>query len=168
MPTQNHITGPSKVKYSGIFKMSDIYRVAHSLLIDMRYIIEETKYREKVGQGGSREIEIKWHATKEFDDYTRYRITLSWLVLGLNDVEIEKEGTKVKMNNGTIELTINSYLETDYEGRWETHPITRFFKGLHDKYLYRRTYLDYQERIYKEAYKLENELKAFFNLNRFM
>jgi len=136
MPAQNHITGPSKVKYSGIFKMSDLYRIAHSILVDMRYHIEEMKYKEKVSQGG-KEVEISWHATKEFDDYTRFRITVSWLVLGMNEVEVERDGIKLKMDKATIELTINSYLETDYEGRWESHPVTKLFKGIQEKYLYR-------------------------------
>jgi hypothetical protein len=167
MPSQNQITGPSKVKYNGIFKMSDLYRIAHSLLVDMKYQVEEKKYKEKVSQGG-RELEIAWDATKNFDDYTRFRITVGWFIVGMVDVETEVEGVKVKQNKADVEITINSYLETDYEGRWETHPVAKFFKGIHDKYLYRSTFLDYQDKIYKEAYKFENEMKAFFNLNRFM
>ena len=158
----------SVVKYSGIFKMSEVYKVAFSILADeLGYDIEESKYREKVSSDG-KELEIKWIAEKKISDYYKFRIKVDFFVVGLKDVEVEKSGVKVKMNKGNIDITIKSSIITDWEGRWESSPVLRFLQGLFDKYVQRNTFQQMKARIYEEAYKFENEMKAFFNLTRFM
>ncbi len=168
MPEENQITGPSKVKYAGIFKMKEVYRVAFDILTtEMGYDVEEQKYREKVTPEG-KEIEIIWIAEKKINDYYKFKIKVNFFVVGLKEVEVEKAGVKVKMDTGDIEITIKSYIISDWEGRWENSPVLKFLKGVYDKYLMRSFYQELKARIYDDAYKLENELKAFFNLSRFM
>ena len=107
-------------------------------------------------------------AEKKINDYYKFKIKVNFFVIGLKEVEVEKAGVKVKMDTGDIEITIRSYIISDWEGRWENSPVLKFLKGVYDKYLMRSFYQELKVRIYEEAYKFENELKAFFNLSRFM
>ena len=62
----------SKVKYEGIFKLSDFYKFCHEWLMDEGGLnITETKYSEKL-IGDSKDIDIEWLATKEVTDYLYY------------------------------------------------------------------------------------------------
>jgi len=168
MPEETKVAGPSKVKYAGVFDLKGFYKLLYDILaVTLKYTVEEEKYKEKVDSGGKL-LEIRWRAEKKVDDYTLFIIEVNIFITGLTPVTVERDGVETKANKGDIEVTFKCKLQTDYEGRWESSPILKFLKGVYDTYLYRSTFENWKKKIYEEMYTAQNEIKAFFNLSRFM
>ena len=82
----------------------------------------------------------------------------------MTSVEVTKGNVKVEMKRGIIETTVTGYLEKDYEHRWETSPISKFLRGLYDKFIIRSRIEGYQEQVMIEVDELVAQAKAFLAL----
>ena len=123
-----------KLKQTGIFNFRDFYEFLYTYLEDENYDIFEDKYSEKL-KGDSKDIEIKWTATKEVSDYFKFEITAYWIVLGLKKVKVKRNGDEIIMDSGTIDIKFEAVLVKDWENRWESHPFWKFLRGMYDRYI---------------------------------
>jgi hypothetical protein len=167
MTEQTPVTGPAKVTFTGIFDLDEWYRLMYELFTTFGYEVNERKYKEKMKPQG-KDIEMIWDCQRKVDDYTKFYIRVEVFGLAVKRVSVQKGGVEKNADKGTLEITFKSILITDYENRWETHPVLKFMKGMYDKYLYRPTFDHWKDKIYEEMYHIQNEVKAFFNLSRFM
>jgi len=149
-----------KVKFDGIFNFSEIYKFVYTLLGDYEYKIEERVYTEKSKPNG-KEIEIFWIAKRKISDYFRFRINVNWLILGMSDIEVQKDGVKVKVNKGSLEIKFTAYLEKDYEQRWENNAAVKFLRGLYDRYIIKSRIETYEDKIKEETDEFIAQAKAF-------
>jgi len=155
------------VKPKGIFDWKDFYKFLYELMQAQGYVITEDHYNQKETKNG-KEIEVQWNCSQFIDDYTRFDVQLLLKVFGLVDVQIERGGQKKDMNQGEIEVWITGFITTDYKNQWEKQPILKFLKGVYDRYLYRSRYEELQAKMWEHVYLIENEVKAYFELPRFM
>ena len=93
----------TKVKYTGIWDFKQVYRFIYDWFIDQGYKISEDGYSEKIKADG-KEIEIHWSSKRKISDYFQFLIKADWLILGMTETEVQKEGAKIKMNKGYIEI----------------------------------------------------------------
>ena len=70
---------------------------------------------------------------------------MSWKILGMKSIEVQRDGKKVKMNSGVVEIKFSAVLVKDYENRWEDAPVWKFLRGVYDKYLIRGRIEDYEK-----------------------
>jgi hypothetical protein len=161
------VTLSSKAKYEGIFDAGEWYNLMWDVFGGFGYEIWEEKYKEKV-VGDAKELDLDWKCFKDVDNYTRFMITADILILGLQSVEVQKDGVKSKADKAAIEITFKASLVTDYDDRWSKSFILRMLKGFYNRYVYRPTFSHYKAKIYEEMYQIQNEVKGFFNLPRFM
>jgi len=85
----------------------------------------------------------------------------------MKDVYVEKDGLKVKMNQGKIQFVIDAYTETDYEDRWEKKPGLFFIRTLFDKYFYKPFTTNVDAEVRLDFDTLVDQIKGFLNLNKF-
>ncbi len=149
-----------KAKFDGLFVFKDVYNFVYSLLRDSKYDVSEPAYSEKTTPEG-KEIQIRWEARRKISDYFRFTLVVDWLVLGLTAVEAEKAGARVKMNKGSVEVKITAFIDKDYEERWETNAIAKFFRGIYDRYVVRSRIERYEEKMAVEVDELIAQLKSF-------
>ena len=149
----------SKVRQRGLFDFKDIYEFAYNWLTDQNYDMFERKYVEKV-KGESKDVEVKWEATKELSDYFRYVIEVQWVILGMKSVEVQQDGKKIKIDSGVIDLRFKASLVKDYESRWENHPFWKFLRGFYDRYIIRTRVEQYEERLLGEINEYIAEIKG--------
>src|SRR3989338_1152885 len=124
-----------KIQHSGIFSFSGLYAFAHAWLKDQEdYSVMEEEYSEKVS-GNSRELTIKWTATKKMGDYFKAEIKLEYKVSDLTDVEVETDGQKKRMNKGKVSVEFKGALIKDYSSKWEDKPINKFLREVYNKYI---------------------------------
>ena len=158
----------SKLNYSGYFDFGDLYTLLWRTLKDMGYVVIENNYKRAVKQGGE-EINISWSAFKNIDDYSRFKIGIRILILGLSKAEIKlPNGSIVKKDKGTIFVTFSASIQTDYLNKWEVHPIMKFLKGFYDYYIYRKQIESLTSKLLEELGALENEIKSYFQMATFM
>lgn len=152
-----------KVKQTDIFDFKELYNFLYKWLIDEGYKVVEKNYAEKVTPGG-KEIDVEWEATKKISDYFRFVLKPRWKILGMNDVEVEKNGKKLKMNKGQVEIKLGGILEKDYEARWEGNAFFKFLRGVYDRYIIRARIEDYEKKLFGEADEFLVQMKSFLAL----
>lgn len=149
-----------KLKQSGVFNFKDFYEFLYDYLSDENYDIFEERYVEKL-KGDSKDLEIRWTATKEVSDYFRFEISAYWVILGLKKLKVKKEGDELIMDSGTIEIKFDAVLVKDWENRWESHPAWKFLRGLYDRYIIKSRVNDYEYKLFTEINEIISQAKAF-------
>lgn len=152
-----------KLRQKGIFNFRDFYNFAHALLKEEGYRIQEKNYTEGI-KGDSKKIEIRWVALKKVSDYFRYMIQVDWLVLNMKNVEVQKEGKKIKMNSGDIELRIKGILIKDYEHKWEDNPFFKILRGIYDRYIIRSRLEKYEDNVLDETEEFIAQCKSYLSI----
>ena len=150
----------SKLKQVGLFDFKEFYSFLYDYLVGEGYNITEKVYNEKVG-GDSRDLDIEWEVFKKISDYFKFTIKIKIKTLGMKSVEAEREGKKIKINQGTIEVKFKAILEKDYESKWENSPLMKFLRGIYDKYIIRERADQYEEKLISDVNEIIAQCKAF-------
>jgi len=151
------------LKHKGYFNFRDLYNFCYDWIKEQGYEVSEKNYTEKLSANG-KEIIIKWEIEKEVTDYFKNLIEVKWHILGMTDVEIERDGKKEKTNKGELKIKFSADLERDYEKRWEDNPIWKFLRGVYDKYIIRTTIDEYEDRLREKAEAYIEQVKSFLVL----
>ena len=153
-----------KIKWKGIFHFKDVYNFLYRWLDDEGYTIEERKYLEEVDGPIKKKIEIKWIAEKKISDYFKIEMKLDWRILGMKDIEVERDGGRVNMNDGSVEIKITGTLLKDYESTWETNPMMKFLRGVYEKFIIEGRVERYEKKVFDDLNKITEQAKAFLSL----
>lgn len=173
-----------RVKWKDIFDAKQFYVAVHEWLEEYGWMshendpidyIYETLYFEKVGTMGDKELWIRWRLWKYPDgvsnSYYKYHIDLDFHYLYLLPTEVMHEGKKFKKNvyKGEVEVWISSHIQFDYQNVWSTHPILKYFNKIFPKRVFRKDLYDEKKKeLYRETYILQNYIKHWFKLKRFL
>lgn len=152
-----------KVKQTDIFDFKEMYNFLYKWLVDEGYKVVEKNYSEKVTANG-KELDIEWEAKKKVSDYFRFVIKPKWKILGMTSVEVERNGKKVSMNKGKVEIKVGAVLEKDYEARWENNPFFKFLRDVYNRYIIRARVEEYERKLFKEADEFLAQMKSFLAL----
>ena len=155
------VNKPLRVIEDAVFNMHDLYKHIRSWLDNHNYITFEKEYRDWMKEEG-RSATIKLAPWRKVDDYTKYHIDIKIKFKNLKEVET-KTGI---MNKGEVNIKIESFLEKDYEDRWENNFMSRFMRSLYD-YFFMTGKIDlYKKELLDDSYDLFNEIKSFLGLHR--
>jgi hypothetical protein len=157
----------AKASYTGIFSIDDYYKLLFDLFRGLGYDVEENKYSHKTSPTGD-EMAIEWNAVKKVDDYSQFKIWAKTEVKDLEKVQVQIGGMQSVKNKGMCSLEMKAHIITDYENRWEINPVLKFMKGIYDVYFYKSTFDTWKTKVVLDMHTIENEIKSFFNMQRFM
>jgi hypothetical protein len=155
-----------KLTYSGLFDLNGLYRIMDEWFYEKNYDRWELKnYEFVLPEGKVVEIELlPWKKTTEyFKNTIRIRLKCSQI----KDAEVEKEGVKIKVSKGDVQMVIDGYLETDYENWWDERPMLYFIRTIFDKYIFKRQFSQYEKWLVNDVYDLYGRLQKFLNLYRY-
>ncbi len=154
----------SKVKYDGIFSFKDFYKFCYDYLVDeFNFAIAETKYSEKI-TGDAKEIKIEWEGERKVTDYFKHIIKVEFNIIGLKNVEVQKEGKKIQTNKGLVEISVKGIFVSDYEGKFNTSPTLRFFRGVYEKWIIPSTIEQMEDKLVSHCDGFLGEAKAYLDL----
>ena len=154
----------TKIKHSGVFDFKELYRILYEWFMDKGYDFNEKGYKEVVGAGGAKEIELEWECVRKVSDYFRFNIKAKWHIIGMTTVEVEIDGEKKKMNKGQFELAVECALIKDYEDRWANKPFFKFLRTFYDKYLIKEKTDQFEGRLIGEMDEFVGQCKSFLAL----
>lgn len=126
-----------KVRHVGTFDFKETYRLLFEWLIGKGYVVDETIYKEVIGTGGAKEVEIRWTATKNITDYFQIEFGIYFHPIGLTSVEVEINGVKQKVNKGDLTLEFTSSLVRDWKDQFEENSFSKNLRNFYDLYLVR-------------------------------
>jgi hypothetical protein len=167
-----------RVKYKDIFDLKEFYKGLHFWLEEREWTDHEegsdhyeNLYLEKIDMAGFKEMWMKWRPQRipVKNSYYRYWIDFDFHCLSIKPTEVVKEGKKFKVVKGEVELFVTAWIELDYQGQWSSHPILRYFNKLFPNRIFRRALFEEHKReLYREVYELQNWIKRWFKLKRFL
>ena len=153
-----------KVKYSGVFPYRDFYQFCYDwLLEELALILTEKEYEEKIS-GNEKEVKFKWVGTKELTDYFKIEIKVSFHITNMVNVEINKDGNKIKTNQGKIKITTQGNLLRDYKGKFETRPFYKFLRGIYEKWVITQRVIQFEQYLSGKCDEFAGQTKAYLDL----
>jgi hypothetical protein len=152
------------IEHTGYFDFKALYSFAHSWLAGQEdYGVVEDNYAEKVS-GATRDITVKWKATKEISDYFEIEIEVEFKVREISEVEVEIDGKRKKMDKGKVSIEIKGNIIRDPESKWDTSPFYRFMREVYNKYIIPGRIDKLEKKIKLEVITFKEELKSFLEL----
>lgn len=156
-------TYQTKIKRTGVFDFTYLYSMIYNYFQDIGYTMIEKSYSEKVGSQG-KEITIGWSPYKKVTDYFRFNIDVKWLVLNLKEIEIVKDGKKIKINSGTFQIIVTGYVITDHKKKWDGTWIGKKFRDMYDNYIIRARIDEYEDKVVEELDELSQRVKNYLSM----
>jgi hypothetical protein len=154
------------LNYEGLFNAKEYYRLVDKFMAEKNYNKREVLNTEKVESSG-KFIDLEVEPYKKVSDYAKIVIRVRSKMFNVKEVEVEKDGHKLRLNQGKINILIDGILQTDYENRWTNRPFWIFLRTIYDKFIY-KTYIDqFDNEVMRDVNQLHTQLKAFFNLYRY-
>ena len=152
-----------KVVHAGIFEFREMYRFLYEWFRQFEYLVQEKKYSEKIKADG-KEVDIEWICLRKISEDYRFRMRVLIRIIKLVTVEVQEGGVSVKRDKGDIEVKFYSYIERDWQNRWDQHPITKFLRGFYERYMLRGRMEFFEDKLKDEVDETMSQLKAFLAL----
>lgn len=152
-----------KVVHAGIFDFRELYRFMYEWFRDYQFFLMEKKYSEKIKPEG-KEVEFEWNCFRKISDYFRFKINITTRIIKMVSVEIQEGGVKATRDKAEIEIKFNSWLEKDYDNKWEQNPVTKFLRGFYDRYIIRSRTEYYEDKLKSEIDEAMSQFKSFLAL----
>ena len=150
----------SKLKNTGPVNFKELYNFCYDWLSDeTNLIVAETAYVEKIANG--KNIEATWNAFRKVTDYFKYTIEVKWRVVGLKDVEYQKDGKKLKTNTGSIEMKVKGTVIRDYEGKFDTSQFKSWMNKIYEKWLIKARIEQFEDQLLDFCDEFVDQSKAF-------
>jgi hypothetical protein len=154
----------SRVSYDGILDFKDFYKFCHKWLSEEAGLdVVENKYSEKIS-GDSKNIKVEWMGARKVTDYFKFQIDVKFEVLNLTTVELTKDGKKIKMNKGSVEVSVKGTLVRDYEGKFEKTSTQKFLRGIYEKWVIYSRIKEYEGKLVNDCNEFLAQAKAFLDL----
>lgn len=165
---ERHIIESGKVlKYEGVFSAKGIYDVIHSWASDKGYWPVEQMHAESLKPEGKFIEMIFYPCFKKLTDYAKAVLKIHIQMSEVQDVVLEQEGRKVKLKDGKVKITIQGFIETDYEARWEVKPLLYVIRTIFEKYVLTPFMHNFERTLREDMGVLEAQLKSYLNLSKF-
>ncbi|MDP7323380.1 MAG: hypothetical protein QF632_01310 [Candidatus Woesearchaeota archaeon] len=155
-----------RLTYEGLFSIYDMYKMIDEWFEEKGYDKREVKNIESVFPEG-KYIEVVMEPWKKLTDYAKSVIKVRMIFSDIKEVQVEKDGMKVKMNQGRAHFVFDAFLETDYENRWESKPMFFLIRTLYDKYFYKGYTSQLKGEVMDAVTELHARIKGFLNLHRY-
>jgi len=152
-----------KIVHAGIFDFKEMYRFMYEWFRDFSYLILEKKYSEKIKADG-KEVEYEWLCLRKISEDYRFRIKIVTRIIKMVTVEVQEGGVKFNRDKGEIEIKFWSYIERDWQNRWDQHPITKFLRGFYERYMLRGRMEFFEDKIKAEIDESMSQIKSFLSL----
>ncbi|MFH1590787.1 MAG: hypothetical protein ABIC95_02565 [archaeon] len=153
------------VSYSGIFDLSELYKLIDHFLRERAYTKHELSAQEDVYKDGKR-LSLTKQPYKKISDYARYDLKIKIAADHVKDKVIEVAGHKRHLHEGDVTVTFFGFLTTDYEGRWDKKPMFYFLRALFDQYVYKIHVDKYESGLVEEVNLLYNLVKRFLTVQQ--
>jgi len=158
---------PLLIRYKGVFDYDGMYKMMHAWLISKRFLFHENKYKDKVSTPFGNEIEAKWTAEKKVTEFVMEIIKIEFHLWDAAEVEVIRDGKKVKMYKARMEIRFFADVMVDYSKRFSEG--TTFAKKLGKFYVENVMIWDLRMRYFNAleyaVYDLQTKVKKYLNMD---
>lgn len=124
-----------ELKYSGIFKVEELFSVINKALEERGYEKREKRSEEEVTEE-SKNIYLELRPYKMKTNYLALMIKLKIDLHNVVEILEHQADKAQKFQSGNIVVFFDAWVLTDHEARWGMKPLAYFIKGFINKFLY--------------------------------
>ena len=154
------------VKFEGVFSLKGVYRLVDEYFSRFGYDKSEPKSVEAMKKSG-KFVNIVLEYSRRLNDYVKAVHKVVIVADNITDVDIKKGEARHRMNKGKISVEVDTFLEMDYETRWEGKPIYYVMRVIWQRYVWAPMSTDFKGESNRIATQMVAELKAYLNLGKF-
>lgn len=153
------------IRYSGIFDFDGLYKAMVGWIKARRYRFIEDTYKHKPGGPFGKELEIKWLASKNVTEFYLTSMQIDFHIWDMSDVEVIKNGKKIKLQKGRVEIKFSSSIEIDYANKWSQSNFTKALLDFYLEYVIKKEWTSlWADTIYYRMLKLHAFAKEYLNM----
>ena len=134
----------TNVKFRGIFNYSEFMQSIKNWFKDYDYEFQEPTHKWKVPSEGV-EAEIKMTGERKVNEYVKYHITVSIRIWDMKDVEVVKDGQKMKLQDGKVSVDVEGKLEFDWQNRFGGNKFLQHAQDFLHKFIIKQDIGDWWE-----------------------
>jgi len=148
------------IRYKGIFDINELYRIIHDWLISKGYQVHESKYKSIALQTGGKERTFDWNAHRKMTEFITIWIRLHFQFQDIMEVEVVKDGKKVKLQKGLVMVRIEHHLEFDFSERMGRTAVGVAIVAFMQKVMWKKK-IDslWEDKLRFKCYELMNVIK---------
>ncbi len=154
----------SKIKYDGFMNFKEFYKFCYQWLTEETELdVTEKKYAEKIS-GNAKNIDVEWDGERKVTDYFKFKLGVKFKVLNLTDFEEVINGQKIKMNKGSVEVSVSGTLIRDYDGKFEQTASQKFMRSIYEKWVIASRIKEYEDKLTGDCNEFLLQAKAFLDI----
>ena len=154
----------SKIKHTGPFDFKELYKWCFFWLSEETNLkVKEDRYIEKQG-ADTKGVDIFWTGTREVTPYFRFDVKIQWRITNMKDIEIQKDGQKIKTQTGSVEIKIKATLVRDYKNQFETSSYIQPFRNIYDKWIIPGRIDEMETKLIGDCNEFLDQGKAYLEL----
>lgn len=163
MAEKEMIVADQRITYEGIFSLDELHKLITEWLEQKKYDRMDKLHTESIRPDG-KYVDIVLEPDKMIDDYTDLIIRIRMYVSQLKEVMVEMDGRKRRLNTGKIQIVLDAWVKTDYQGRMESKPIYQFMQTLYDKYIFKTEMSKQHSQLKGDVAHLKESITNYLNL----
>jgi len=137
------------IRHRGFFSQPDLLKVIQGWLMSDGWF-PNVIFKEKAATLG-KDFYILINAGKKMSEYVKFDLEVLIKIYGLREVELIKDGKKIKTGEGHVQIELVPTIELDWQNRFNGN---KFLQALHD--LLRNHILKYKISDYWEDMMIMN------------
>jgi hypothetical protein len=155
------LSEPIKIRFKGVFDFYAVYKFIHSWLRSRKMEYKETRYKDKLDTAFGNEIEIDVEGEKKATEYLQYKIFVNYHLWESRDVMVTIGGKQVRRTQGRLEIKLQAYIITDWQGKYSTGKLTHklMHKFLNDVLLKKEIDLLHVDVVERDMHVFSAEIK---------
>ncbi|MAF98994.1 MAG: hypothetical protein CMH61_00120 [Nanoarchaeota archaeon] len=166
MPERRIVVDHLQLSYEGLFDASKLYALIDSWFYEKGWDKEERINQEILSPEG-KQTHIILQPFKNISDYYKLVIKITMNLTDVKDVEVEKNGSTQKLNQGLVKFTFDGYVVSDRHSNWEKSPLLWFMRVMFDKYIFKKQFSRAETWLLSDVEDLHTRIKNFLNIFKY-
>ena len=160
MPEIRRLQAGDTISYQGPFDLGGLRSVIDDWFD--RHDRDKVMDQEVVKQDG-KNCMLVFEAERGMNDYVDINIDLTLNIANMRDITVEVDGVKRNVKDGEVTITIDSLLQTDTSGQYDSNPLLYFLRFVGEKWFY-KSYIDEWSTLADEHRNaLKREINEYLN-----
>lgn len=154
------------VEKAGVVDLDGLYKMMQRWFYDNKYYFEEGLHRQRATLPSGEEYEWKWTGWRKVNEYIKFNISLFFHIWDAQDMEVIKNGQKIKLTKCRVRIEFNGNVEYDWKKTFEKTKFHLFLRKVYHKFLLKeeRQMAWYWDELYYRVFKLQTIAKEYLDM----
>jgi len=154
------------VQKVGIIDLDGLYKTMRRWFYDYKYYFEEPTSRVRPGSAAGVEYEWVWRAWRKINEYTKFNVRVYFYIWDAKDIEVIKDGEKVKLTKCRLMLEIDGDIELDYGNFFGKSKFGKILFSILNSLVFQEEKIlaNWWDELYYHLYKLQTIAKEYLDM----